>query len=246
MKKVNSNSHFPDMKVTGYGKNFGGKTEYIEEGERIKEETVEDWSCHEDCPIKIMDEQSGETRSSGQGGHTGLTFHGQEYKKNGNENKYPQDKGGASRFFYTAKASKSERNFGLEEFKEKRASAYGYDLGLGNAGEGMFKDRNTTKTNIHPTVKPVKLMQYLIRLITPPNGKVLDPFNGSGTTGIACCLEQFNYTGIELSEEYCNISRARITAWNEIEEYEDYKKIIENQDDEEDEQNKYGVQGTLF
>ena len=57
-------------------------------------------------------------------------------------------------------------------------------------------------------------MRYLIRLITPKNGHVLDPFNGSGTTGIAAKLELMNYTGIEIDEEYCKISEARIAAWN--------------------------------
>jgi DNA modification methylase len=73
--------------------------------------------------------------------------------------------------------------------------------------------------NIHPTVKPIKLMQYLVRLITPPNGIVLDPFNGSGTTGIAAKLEGLNYVGLELDAEYCKISEARIAAW-EIEKPE--------------------------
>lgn len=64
--------------------------------------------------------------------------------------------------------------------------------------------------NIHPTVKPVKLMQYLVRLVTPPNGKVLDPFCGSGTTGIACKLEGFDFIGIEQEPEYVGIANSRI------------------------------------
>ena len=62
----------------------------------------------------------------------------------------------------------------------------------------------------HPTVKPVKLMQYLCRLITPKGGKVLDPYMGSGTTGIACKKEGFDFTGIEREEEYLRIAEARI------------------------------------
>jgi len=84
--------------------------------------------------------------------------------------------GSAARFFYCAKASKSERNGG----------------------------------NNHPTVKPIKLMQYLVRLVTPKDGTVLDPFMGSGTTGIACRKEGFDFIGIELDEDYCNIAKARI------------------------------------
>jgi site-specific DNA-methyltransferase (adenine-specific) len=69
--------------------------------------------------------------------------------------------------------------------------------------------------NFHPTVKPVKLMQYLVRLITPPNGKVLDPFCGSGTTGIACKLEGFEFVGMEQDPEYIKIAESRINNWIE-------------------------------
>jgi DNA modification methylase len=169
------------------------------------EKTIESWNCHEDCPIKIMDEQSG----------------GDNHK------------GGASRFFYVAKASKKERNKGLEGFDEKRASAYGYEIGLGEKGEGMFKDRNPMKQNFHPTIKPVALMRYLVRMITPPNGIVLDPFNGSGTTGVACKVEGMNYVGIELDAEYCKISEARIQGWEEeIEMPETMQKKEENNSDD--------------
>jgi DNA modification methylase len=95
-----------------------------------------------------------------------------------------------SRFFYIAKASKSERNKGLEGFEEKR-------------------------TNFHPTVKPIKLMQYLVRLITPPNGIVLDPFCGSGTTGVACKLEGFQFIGLEQDSEYHKIADARLKNYAE-------------------------------
>jgi site-specific DNA-methyltransferase (adenine-specific) len=67
--------------------------------------------------------------------------------------------------------------------------------------------------NNHPTVKPVKLMRYLCRLITPPNGTILDPFMGSGTTGIGAMLERFDFIGIEMEEEYLKIAEARIEAW---------------------------------
>jgi len=102
---------------------------------------------------------------------------------------------GASRFFYCAKASKSERNKGLEGFEKRFITQ--------------------PKANSHPTVKPIKLMQYLCRLITPKGGIVLDPFNGSGTTGCACVLEGFNYIGIDLDSGYCKISEARIKAYQD-------------------------------
>ena len=120
------------------------------------------------------------------------------------------DSGSAARFFYCAKASKRDRNEGLDGFEVKRSSGYGYDKGLGNAGEGMFKDRNPIKANHHPTVKPTSLMQYLVRLVTPPNGIVLDPFMGSGSTGKACAYENFDFIGIDQSAEYVEIARARI------------------------------------
>lgn len=118
--------------------------------------------------------------------------------------------GSAARFFYCAKASKKDRNEGLDHMPARRASAMGYDIGLGEAGEGMFKDRNPQKQNFHPTVKPTDLMRYLCRLITPPNGTVLDPFTGSGSTGKAATLEGFNFIGIEQSPEYIEIAKARI------------------------------------
>jgi len=126
------------------------------------------------------------------------------------------DEGSAARYFYCAKASKKDRDSGLDMLEGKRKCGYGYDLGLGNAGEGMFKDRTTIKKNIHPTVKPVELMQYLIRLVSPKGATILDPFNGSGSTGKAVAFEnrerksEFKYIGIELDPEYCEISKGRI------------------------------------
>ena len=93
--------------------------------------------------------------------------------------------GSAARFFYCAKASKSERNAGLEN------------------------------QNFHPTVKPIALMRYLVKLVTPPNGIVLDPFLGSGTTAVAAILEGFNWMGCEMTEDYWPIIEARV-AWAEL------------------------------
>jgi site-specific DNA-methyltransferase (adenine-specific) len=186
------------------------------------EETVEDWACAEDCPIRIMDEQSGISK-----GRVGMTqqsstnkIYGKfESKGNTKINDGISDLGGSSRFFYVAKASKSERNRGLPE--------------------GM--------TNNHPTVKSVSIMRYLVRLITPPNGIVLDPFCGSGTTGIACKLEGFQFVGMEQDAEYCKIAEARIT--NYVEEKEPISVIseINNEKSEKDEKPKNQlVQMQLF
>lgn len=115
------------------------------------------------------------------------------------------DKGSASRFFYCAKASKSERNEGLEGFEHKKTND-GRDKEIDNA----FQRGSTLRKNNHPTVKPLKLMSYLVRLVTPPNGTCLDPFMGSGSTGIACKKEGFNFIGIEREAEYLEIAKARI------------------------------------
>jgi DNA modification methylase len=96
------------------------------------------------------------------------------------------DSGSAARFFYCAKSSKGERNKGLPE--------------------GMV--------NSHATVKPIELMKWLCRLVTPPGGTICDPFTGSGTTGCAATMEGFDFLGIELDDHYCNIARARIDYWS--------------------------------
>jgi DNA modification methylase len=118
------------------------------------------------------------------------------------------DSGSAARFFYCAKASKRDRNEGLEEFEEVRDHD---GRAEGKVGGNNPRNRtNAAKLNHHPTVKPTSLMQYLVRLVTPAGGTVLDPFMGSGSTGKACVYEGFNFIGIEQSDEYVEIARARI------------------------------------
>lgn len=118
------------------------------------------------------------------------------------------DDGSAARFFYCAKASKKDRNEGLDGFAEKREADRIIDDGVG--GDNPRNRSNTPKLNHHPTVKPTDLMRYLCRLVTPPNGTVLDPFTGSGSTGKASVLEGFSFIGIEQSAEYVEIAKARI------------------------------------
>jgi site-specific DNA-methyltransferase (adenine-specific) len=122
------------------------------------------------------------------------------------------DSGSAARFFYCAKTSKADRNEGLEGFEEKAKVFNGQsDKPAGNA-KGSVEDKFSTlpSANNHPTVKPTDLMRYLVRLITPPQGIVLDPFMGSGSTGKACAYEGFDFIGIDQSAEYVEIARARI------------------------------------
>jgi DNA modification methylase len=122
------------------------------------------------------------------------------------------DNGSAARFFYCAKTSKTDRNEGLDEFEKKAKIFNGQsDKPAGNA-KGSVEDKFSTlpSANNHPTVKPTDLMRYLVRLITPPQGVVLDPFMGSGSTGKACAYEGFDFIGIDQSAEYVEIARARI------------------------------------
>jgi site-specific DNA-methyltransferase (adenine-specific) len=164
----------------------------------------------------------------------------------------PMDEGSAARYFYCAKASKRDRDEGCENLEDKT-------LAMSNQAKAELKRGNTDFTgdptsplnafntvqvakNNHPTVKPVNLMQYLIRLVTPKGGTILDPFNGSGSTGKAAMFENkdrnanYKYIGIELTPEYLPISKARIEyAINYVDVVEEKpvsvekKKLLNNQ-----------------
>ncbi|EDK7779758.1 site-specific DNA-methyltransferase [Salmonella enterica subsp. enterica serovar Java] len=121
------------------------------------------------------------------------------------------DSGSAARFFYCAKASKSDRDEGVllakttaAEMTDREPDTDG--LNSPRAGAG----RTSGARNNHPTVKPTALMQWLVRLVTPPGGKVLDPFTGSGSTGKACAIEGFDFIGFEMDPHYCEIAKQRI------------------------------------
>ena len=120
-----------------------------------------------------------------------------------------ENEGSAARFFYCPKASKADRDEGCEGMEGKTFSMSGNDS---EAAGDIGLNRAIHRKNFHPTVKPTELMRYLCRLITPPGGVVLDPFNGSGSTGKAAVLEGFNYVGIELNPEYVAVAEARIKA----------------------------------
>jgi site-specific DNA-methyltransferase (adenine-specific) len=155
-------------------------------------ETVEAWSCVESCAVRLLDEQSGETGPS-------PSVRGQEPSHTGEHGIYGTfgrvpyaalgDSGGASRFFYTAKASRSEREAGVS-LKEHRKRA-----------------------NLHPTVKSLDLMRWLVKLVTPPNGIILDPFMGSGSTGCAALVEGFRFVGIEKDREMAKTAKMRLAHW---------------------------------
>lgn len=118
------------------------------------------------------------------------------------------DSGGASRFFYVAKASKTDRNEGLDALEPKRHSDCVTDDGIG--GDNPANRTNHAKQNFHPTVKPTDLMRYLIKLVTPAGGIVLDPFTGSGSTGKAALLDGYQFFGIELTDDYLPIIQGRL------------------------------------
>lgn len=118
------------------------------------------------------------------------------------------DSGSASRFFYCSKPSKKEKNDGLDDMPEQIIKGRDPNQDMLNT---PFKNRTSPRKNMHPTVKPIKLMKYLITMITPKGGTVLDPFMGSGTTGVAS-QPDWNFIGIEMEKEYFEIAEKRITS----------------------------------
>jgi DNA modification methylase len=160
---------------------------------------------------ELLDEQSGIFK--GQVGMKRTAGAKQIFDTNGRDDKQSfqvgtTDIGGASRFFYVAKANKRDRNEGLDTLPEVRHADRNTSDGVG--GDNPRNRTNQAKQNFHPTVKPTALMQYLIRLVTPNNGVVLDPFTGSGSTGKAALLEDKKFIGIELTAEYLPIIEGRL------------------------------------
>ncbi|MDD5049985.1 MAG: DNA methyltransferase [Methanoregulaceae archaeon] len=178
----------------GFGSNRDDNYELGTGREYGPEETVADWDCVEGCAVRLIAEQSGHLKTNKGTYRTDRDPAGHIIMEKSNKKGYVcsgGDEGTAARFFlqidpdplfYCAKASRAERTAG------------------GTVGCS------------HPTVKPLKLMRYLVRLVTPPGGTVLDPFAGSGTTLIAAKEEGFNFIGIELEPEYVEIAEARLAA----------------------------------
>lgn len=119
------------------------------------------------------------------------------------------DRGSAARFFYSAKADREDRDEGCKHLSSKKGG-----MNSNTSGQHITRrDEDYTPREVknnHPTVKPTNLMRYLCRLVTPKGGTALDPFMGSGSTGKAAIFEGFGFIGIELQEEYYQISKARI------------------------------------
>jgi len=175
---------------------------------------------------KILDEQSGECGNGWKKNYGKEDYNGLQYSSStqqcvfgggyNGKNTY-NDKGGASRFFYCPKASKKDRDEGLDGFDNKTGSEI-TGRKEGSAGLVMEDDKQNPyagkaspiNKNHHPTVKPTALMLYLIKLVTPVGGIVMDPFMGSGSTGKGAVRGGFDFIGIEREEEYIKIAEARI------------------------------------
>ena len=194
------------------------------------------------CAVAMLDAQSGESapkagRSGPRGGRGfGLFDHEKSARAMG---MWPEDGGGgASRFFkvakptpgerwkYTAKASRAEREAGLSGERTN------VNDGRATSIDNPYQRGDTQRLNRHETVKPLALMRWLVRLVTPPGGLVLDPFTGSGSTGCAAALEGFPFLGFELDEGHAETARRRIAHWQAVAEDEARQATIFDEPDE--------------
>ncbi len=179
-------------------------------------EVVEVFECAAGCPVAELDAQTGVLKAGG--GLTGTEpsspFGGPVYGEMGRRTWTGYgDRGGASRFFYCAKTTRAERDAGLGDEFEKRPLHWS----SGDANPGSFQADGTEKEarNDHPTVKPIEVMRWLLRLVTPPGGRALDLFAGSGSTVCAGAVEGIEVVGIEKDERYAEIAVARAAWWTE-------------------------------
>jgi DNA modification methylase len=167
--------------------------------------------------VRAVFPDTGPAKSGGiagwqKGGYVGGTY--EPIERTGHDD----DGGNASRFFYCAKASRQEREAGLGHLEATdRAALTGREpgsaglVGSDGTGNNPYSGANYKEPirNVHPTVKPIALMRYLVRLVTPPGGTVLDPFIGSGTTAVAAIAEGFDCIGIEREADYLPIIEGR-------------------------------------
>lgn len=203
----------------------------------------DDGFCVEDCPVYQLDQQSGHLKSGAAAApdHSkSAWFGGGSF---GPHNQIG-DSGGASRFFpkfrYQAKPCRQEKEAGLDHMPLRRSNKMNEggmqarrdakadkaieSQALDGKGRTLIREDGSKtlverfipqyRANTHPTCKPIDLMRWLCRLITPPGGKILDPFMGSGTTGCGALLEGFEFIGIEMNPDYCEIARRRMNYWS--------------------------------
>ena len=200
-----------------YGK-YEGYKDPIEVGYADKDgkEKIDEWDCHEDCPVKLLDEQTG-VLTSGTGAMKKSTSegwqgnaYGKESRPHGTPNVEYGDSGGASRFFYCSKASRKERNEGCEHLLWEKGKN-DYALVDKDKWDSLPKSQQA-RGNIHTTVKPLEILRYLCKLTsTPEGGTVLDPFAGSGSTGVAAIKTGRDFIGFDNDLTACVIAEARLS-----------------------------------
>lgn len=223
-----------DNKLPSANNQFKNKNWVAEDGKVEKLEPIQEYNPQGRFPSNVimseeagkeLDEKTGIIKSVGGKRKKKPDYKGSSYSIHPEEG---EDTGtyvdeplkGASKYFYSPKVNRKERHWGLDMENaprpgntNKRKDDVAWMVGNPKAvGSSEFVPR--VDANTHPTVKPVALMLYLVKLITPPNGKVLDPFNGSGSTGMAVKEFGGEYVGIDLDENYIEISRKRISAWD--------------------------------
>jgi DNA modification methylase len=221
-----------------------GQSEYppvLGYGDADGMETVPNWECAASCPVALMDDQSGDRPGCKPHILQSSPESAQAHRDAGWGTLSPtvprmagyDDEGGASRFmqqsnwepdendwvpfFYTPKPNQRERDAGLENLPRRpRGAPDGatVDNSLKGPTNALRPDDATESANFHPTVKPISLMHYLVRLVTPPGGIVVDPFLGSGTTLCAAILHGYQGIGFELSPDYAAIAEARLAYYS--------------------------------
>jgi len=211
-KNSETNPFSKGLKSNGYNDNSNGgrfPANLIHDG---SDEVVEGFPASKGDKRKTFNDSNGSEMFGG-----GISTQENRHNDSGSASRFFKqcsfELGEGNRFKYQSKASKSERNKGLEGFEEKGKVFNGQSAKPSKEVKDVEERFNTKPTkNFHPTVKPIKLMQYLCRLITPKGGTILDPYMGSGSTGIGAKLEGFKFIGIEREEDYCKIAEARINS----------------------------------
>jgi site-specific DNA-methyltransferase (adenine-specific) len=228
---------YPDIR----GGNYGQDAESYDQRATVTREVKDQgrWPANiilDDYTAELLDEQSGQSisKASNRGdiniGHMGGYGDSRADVIAGTSTiRGHNDSGGASRFFYVAKASKRDRNEGLEGL-ESKVIEIGDERPSGNSWERRGKGQDTPRQNFHPTVKPTDLMRYLIKLVTPAGGVVLDPFTGSGSTGKAALLDGYKFLGIELTADYLPIIEGRLK-WAEAEAQREKQAAAEKENE---------------
>lgn len=214
-------------------------------------ETIETWECVEDCPVRILDAQSGVRPSTLTGRADPASSHPNEGKTEsrgfagvgGGVGSVYADKGGASRFFYSVKANSNDRWVAISCSEgcafhgarmSRRAAKASATKPVRGARDGLCRSCGANRSHAgHPTVKPEGLMRYLVRLVTPPGGVVVDLFCGSGSTGVATVKEGFRFLGIDKTPEFVLLSRARLT--DVLDKLSKNEPPVEEADQDEDE-----------